>query len=130
MKVPLTPPMVTVAVVAVPYEADDVCRTETVWPAVTVPALSIQPLVENAIRHGIERRPDGGVVEIAVTTTPDTVVVRIINPLASGGENRPGHHVGLNASQVRIEALTGGRGSVLTQQEGRRFIATVRLPVG
>lgn len=97
-------------------------------PKVTVPALSIQPLVENAIRHGIERRPDGGEIEIAVTTTPDTVVVRIINPLAPGGENRPGHQVGLNASQVRIEALTGGRGSVLTQLEGKRFIATVRLP--
>ncbi|GAA5077409.1 sensor histidine kinase [Lysobacter panacisoli] len=99
-------------------------------PDVTVPALSIQPLVENAIRHGIERRPEGGDIEIAVTTTPDTVVVRIINPLPSGGENRPGHQVGLNASQVRIEALTGGRGSVLTQQEGKRFIATVRLPIG
>ncbi|MFC3550108.1 sensor histidine kinase [Lysobacter cavernae] len=97
-------------------------------PAVTVPALSIQPLVENAIRHGIERRADGGDIEIAVTTTPETVIVRIINPLATNGENRPGHQVGLNASQVRIEALTGGRGSVLTQQEGRRFIATVRLP--
>lgn len=99
-------------------------------PAVTVPALSIQPLVENAIRHGIERRPEGGTIEIAVTTTPDTVIVRISNPLATSGENRPGHQVGLNASQVRIEALTGGRGSVLTQQEGKRFIATVRLPVG
>ena len=97
-------------------------------PHVMVPALSIQPLVENAIRHGIERRPEGGEIEIAVSTMPETVIVRIINPLASGGENRPGHQVGLNASQVRIEALTGGRGSVLTQQEGRRFIATVRLP--
>lgn len=99
-------------------------------PAVTVPSLSIQPLVENAIRHGVERRPEGGDIEIAVTTTPDTVIVRITNPLASGGENRPGHQVGLNSSQVRIEALTGGRGSVLTQQEGKRFIATVRLPIG
>ncbi len=98
-------------------------------PPVVVPALSIQPLVENAIRHGIERRAEGGEIEIAVTTTPDTVVVRIINPLGPSGEHRLGHQVGLNASQVRIEALTGGRGSVQTQQEGRRFIATVRLPV-
>jgi two-component system sensor histidine kinase AlgZ len=98
-------------------------------PAVTVPSLSIQPLVENAIRHGIERRPDGGQIEIAVTTTPETVIVRIINPLAPSGGDSRGHHVGLNASQVRIEALTGGRGSVITQQEGKRFIATVRLPV-
>lgn len=98
-------------------------------PPVMVPALSIQPLVENAIRHGIERRSEGGEIEIAVTTTADTVVVRIVNPLPSSGRGAQlGHQVGLNASQVRIEALTGGRGSVLTQLEGRRFIATVRLP--
>lgn len=111
-------------------------RLQVAWklpreiPRVSVPALSIQPLVENAIRHGIERRPEGGEIEIAVTATPGTVIVRIANPLpSSGSEASLGHQVGLNASQVRIEALTGGRGSVLTQREGRRFIATVRLPV-
>lgn len=99
-------------------------------PAVTVPALSIQPLVENAIRHGVERMPIGD-IEIAVSTTSDTVIVRISNPLPQpGGLAVPGHQVGLNASQVRIEALTGGRGSVQTQVVEGRFIATVRLPVG
>ncbi|GAB2621566.1 sensor histidine kinase [Novilysobacter erysipheiresistens] len=99
-------------------------------PAVTVPALSIQPLVENAIRHGVERMPNGE-IEVAVSTTPDTVVVRISNPLPRpGGAAVAGHQVGLNASQVRIEALTGGRGSVQTQVLEGRFIATVRLPIG
>lgn len=99
-------------------------------PAVTVPALSIQPLVENAIRHGVERMPNGE-IEVTVSTTPDTVVVRISNPLPRpGGAAVAGHQVGLNASQVRIEALTGGRGSVQTQVLEGRFIATVRLPIG
>ena len=101
-----------------------------VLPGVTVPALSIQPLVENAIRHGAERMARGD-VEVAVSTTPDTVVVRISNPLPeAGGTAVPGHRVGLNASQVRIEALTGGRGSVRTETIGGRYVATVRLPVG
>jgi two-component system sensor histidine kinase AlgZ len=99
-------------------------------PAVTVPALSIQPLVENAIRHGVERMANGD-IDISVTTTSYTVVVRISNPLPpAGGLSFAGHQVGLNATQVRIEALTDGRGSVQTQVEGGRFIATVRLPVG
>ena len=99
-------------------------------PAVTVPALSIQPLVENAIRHGVERLPSGE-IEVAVSTTPDTVIVRISNPVPRpGGLAVPGHQVGLNASQVRIEALTGGRGNVQTQLLEGRFVATVRLPVG
>ncbi|MGQ4661277.1 histidine kinase [Lysobacter sp. F6437] len=98
-------------------------------PAVTVPALSIQPLVENAIRHGVERLPSGE-IEVAVSTTPDTVIVRISNPLPRpGGLAMSGHQVGLNASQVRIEALTGGRGSVRTEVVDGRFVATVRLPV-
>ncbi|MGY0619024.1 sensor histidine kinase [Lysobacter sp. A378] len=98
-------------------------------PAVTVPALSIQPLVENAIRHGVERMASGD-IDVNVSTMPDTVVVRISNPLPpAGGLSFAGHQVGLNASQVRIEALTGGRGSVQTQVEAGRFIATVRLPV-
>ena len=98
-------------------------------PRVSVPALSIQPLVENAVRHGAERMAQAD-IEIAVSTTPDTVVVRISNPLpppAPGGHD--GHRVGLHASQARIEALTGGRGSVRTEVVGGRFVATVRLPI-
>ena len=98
-------------------------------PAVTVPALSIQPLVENAVRHGVERMPSGD-IDMRVTTTPERVIVRISNPLpAPGGSCTAGHRVGLNASQARIEAMTDGRGSVLTEIQDGRFIATVRLPL-
>lgn len=98
-------------------------------PAVTVPSLSIQPLVENAVRHGVEGLPSGD-IDVSVTTTQERVIVRISNPLpVPGGAATAGHQVGLNASQVRIEALTDGRGSVLTQVADGRFIATVRLPL-
>ncbi|WP_343064152.1 sensor histidine kinase [Marilutibacter penaei] len=98
-------------------------------PDVTVPALTIQPLVENAIRHGVERLPRGGEVEITVSTAPGKVIVRISNPVpAPGDAGRQGHNVGLPAAQERVEALTAGRGSVVTQREGDRFVATVRLP--
>ena len=101
-----------------------------VMPAVSVPALSIQPLVENAIRHGVERLPGGGEVEISVSTTAGTVVVQISNPLPRpDAQANHGHQVGLNASQVRIGALTDGRGSVQTHVADGRYIATVRLPV-
>jgi two-component system sensor histidine kinase AlgZ len=97
-------------------------------PEVMVPALSIQPLVENAIRHGVEQLPAGD-IDVSVSTTADAVVVRISNPLPAAGRDAAGHRVGLNATQARIEALTGGRGSVQTQVEDGRFVARVRLPV-
>lgn len=100
-------------------------------PDVRVPALSIQPLVENAIRHSVERVAHGGRVEIALTTTADNVVIRISNPLVLSDMQQPvSHRVGLNASQARIEALTGGRGSVQTGRQGELYVATVRLPRG
>jgi two-component system sensor histidine kinase AlgZ len=99
-------------------------------PDVQVPALSIQPLVENAIRHGIERVPHGGRIEITLTTTAEHVVVRVSNPLVFSDHERPvSHQVGLNAAQARIEALTGGRGSVSTGRQGEHWVATVRLPL-
>lgn len=98
-------------------------------PKVDVPALSVQPLVENAIRHGVERVERGGRVEIALSSTVDHVLVRIRNPLVLGDAARPpSHQVGLSASQARIEALTGGRGSVETGVQGEHYVATVRLP--
>ena len=101
----------------------------TVIPHVQVPALSIQPLVENAIRHGVERIERGGRVEISLSETGRHVLVRVRNALVLGEAARPhSHGVGLSASQARIEALTGGLGSVETRVEGEHFVATVRLP--
>lgn len=98
-------------------------------PAVRVPALSIQPLVENAIRHGIERNERGGRVEIALSTTHEHVLVRVRNPLfLSDSARHASHGVGLSASQARIEALTAGLGNVETGIQGEHFVATVRLP--
>ena len=98
-------------------------------PAVPVPALSIQPLVENAIRHGIERSDRGGRIDISLSITLDHVLVRVRNPLFLSETSPPiSHGVGLSASQARIEALTGGLGSVETGVQGEHFVATVRLP--
>jgi two-component system, LytTR family, sensor histidine kinase AlgZ len=56
-------------------------------------------------------------------------VVRITNPLVLSDSARPvSHHVGLSATQMRIEALTNGRGSLQTGRQGELYVATVRLP--
>lgn len=100
-------------------------------PAVDVPSLSLQPLVENAIRHGIERIPGGGEVSITVERTGDTVRVVVDNPLPSDADAqaRAGHNVGLPATAARIEAHTGGLGKVEASARDGRFIATVTLPM-
>ena len=99
-------------------------------PEATVPALSIQPLVENAIRHGIERVAGGGTVELDVVDEGDEIVVTITNPLPNptGPAGHGGHSVGLRSSRARIEAFTSGRGRLTAGVENDRYVTTIRVP--
>ncbi|WP_133499586.1 sensor histidine kinase [Cognatilysobacter terrigena] len=98
-------------------------------PRVKVPALSLQPLVENAIHHSIERVERGGTVDIALESDPDWILIRVRSPLVLGSErSTPGHGVGVRAAQARVDALTNGAGRVETQTVGEHYVATVRLP--
>lgn len=99
-------------------------------PLVNMPTLSLQPLVENAIRHGVENSPEGGEIKIAVTGENNYVRVAVTNPLASSRiVNHAGHQVGLNSVRARIDALTYGRGRLTTSVEGDTYVATIDLPL-
>src|SRR5690606_27297509 len=86
-------------------------------PQLQVPTLSIQPLVENAIHHGIEPSPEGGEVCIRVAQEKQQVIITIENDLPATGTQplRTGHKVGLESTRARIQALTNGEGDVVTR---------------
>ncbi len=98
-------------------------------PEAFVPSLSLQPLVENAIKHGIERIAGGGEIDIRIDSDERGIVIMISNPMpAEPSRAATGHNVGLPASLAQIEAYTEGRGSVEAKTEDGRFIVTVKLP--
>ena len=98
-------------------------------PDALVPALSLQPLVENAIKHGIEPIAGGGEIDIRIDSDERGIVIVIANPMpAEPARASAGHNVGLPASLAQIEAYTEGRGSVVAKSEDGRFIVTVKLP--
>lgn len=98
-------------------------------PDVLVPTLSIQPLVENAIRHGVEPSDKGCAVDVSVELDPGSVRIVIRNDLPQGG-SRPtdGHRVGLVSSRERILALSQGRGRLDTEVIDGRYTSTITLP--
>lgn len=99
-------------------------------PMVNTPTLSIQPLVENAIRHGVEHRPTGGTIEIEVASSPDVVRITVRNPMPVGNDrNNSGYQVGLSSVRARVEALTHGRGRVETSAMDGVYTASIVLPV-
>lgn len=99
-------------------------------PALVVPALSIQPLVENAIRHGVEPAAGGGDVSVEVAEGEGFVRITVANGLpAAPVRPTAGHQVGLSSVRARIQAMTQGRGSVETQAKDGRYTAVLRLPM-
>lgn len=100
-----------------------------VLPEALVPSLSIQPLAENAIRHGIECLPAGGQVDIGVRVGDDGAIeVVIANDLPATTGKRDGHAIGLASARERVLAMTGNRGRIDAGMENGRFVARVHLP--
>lgn len=103
-------------------------RLPDVLPDVAVPSLSIQPLAENAIRHGIEQRPGGGRIDISVNVLDRTIEVVIANDMPANGRRSDGHAIGLKSARERVMAMTGGLGQVDSRIEEGRYLAIMSLP--
>jgi LytS/YehU family sensor histidine kinase len=93
--------------------------------AAAVPTLLLQPLVENAIRHG-----DATTVDVRTHRDGDTLIIEIANdgsPLAPDWRQREG--VGLSSTRRRLEQLYGTRASLeLMNQQPAGVLARVRIP--
>lgn len=95
-----------------------------------MPALLLQPLVENAVYHGIQQLPDGGTVTIRGQCTNDGAVeIAIHNPCPPAGSRAAGRHgMALANTRARIEYHFGRRGTLTVDATADQFTCTVRLP--
>ncbi|MDB4913997.1 MAG: histidine kinase internal region [Gemmatimonadetes bacterium] len=96
-----------------------------------VPTLILQPLVENAIKHGIEPQRDGGRITIETQLRGDTVVLRVSDdgPGVLAQDAPADGGVGLRNTRARLSQLYGSRQQfVLSAGSERGAVAEVRLP--
>jgi two-component system sensor histidine kinase AlgZ len=96
--------------------------------AFPLPRLLLQPLVENAVRHGIQPLREGGEVILRGRRERGDILIEIDNPLA--GEPAPGGHGhGLDNVRRRVAYRYGPRARVVAGPEGDRFVVRLQLPV-
>ena len=96
----------------------------------SIPCLSIQPLVENAIKHGIGKRDVAeGTVIVRTAETPDSWQVSIIDDgVGYSGTPQDGRaHIGIENVRQRLAFLCGGKLTV-TGTEGQGTVAEIRIP--
>lgn len=97
-----------------------------------VPNLVLQPVVENAIKHGISRKAASGRLDIEAESSGDTLTLRVrddgpgLNGKASGNGAAG---IGLKNIQARLEHLYGqAQGLTLSEAPGGGALATITLP--
>lgn len=96
----------------------------------SLPALTLQPLVENAIYHGIEPQPEGGRVRIELRQTGEQLLIRISNPLPpQRGSNRPGNRMALENIRERLDLAFGGRAKIEHLEENGLYTVSIRVPL-
>ena len=94
-----------------------------------VPGLLMQPLLENAIYHGIEPRPGGGIVTVSGSLEDDTICLTVRNPLPTAGEEaHSGNRIALDNIRERLELIYPGRSSVEANRVGDEYIVRLRFP--
>jgi two-component system sensor histidine kinase AlgZ len=69
-----------------------------------VPALFLQPLVENAVKHGVEPSPTGAQVKVSTQRRGSVVVIKVTNTVPAG-QGRPGHGVAQDNVRDRLRLL-------------------------
>lgn len=98
--------------------------------AFCLPALTIQPLVENAVRHGVSKKPNGGTIKIATRETEEAYEITIADdgvgfgPDISPNDGRS--HVGIENVSQRLAMQCGGKLSYQSEI-GKGTIVTIKI---
>ncbi len=93
-----------------------------------VPPLLLQPLVENAIKHGIQNCVEGGTIRIEARRDGALLRIAVANPVDPDAPARRGEGVGLDNVRRRLEIFGAHTARLAATREGRDFRVTLTLP--
>ena len=99
-----------------------------------MPVLILQPLLENAIQHGIEPIPSGGLIAIRLWEESGTIHITVTNPLPRPRSKSPATitlrpEQTLDNLRLRLESHYGNDARLKITQEPERFSVAVEIPI-
>ena len=93
-----------------------------------LPPLLLQPLIENAVNHGIAHRLEGGEISLHAERHGSRLLIRIVNPCDPDRPKSPGKGLGLANVHAGLAAHYGGEARLDTYEKDGRFHAEISLP--
>ncbi len=92
--------------------------------------MMLQPLVENAVKHGIAQMLEGGTVRIQIYQHNEQLRIKVSNSIDSdsGSSNKTGNGLGLENVRQRLALAYGHHASIHWQRDEQQFHVELRLP--
>ena len=113
-------------------------RLQVKWTASNVPrsalipSLTLQPLLENAVYHGIEPRFAGGTVDIQLWSDGDELKIMISNPVpevVDANKARRGNRIAMENVRERLSRHFGGRATLQTIEQQGNYYVKISMPI-
>jgi two-component system sensor histidine kinase AlgZ len=98
------------------------------WSALECPPLLFQPLVENAIHHGVEQHHRQCCLRMHLALVDGEIVFAVANPLAPPASASAGHGMGHGATRERLGILYGEQAALTGEHDGLTYQARLRFP--
>jgi two-component system sensor histidine kinase AlgZ len=104
--------------------------TDAVPGDALLPRLILQPLLENAVHHGVEPSPDGGRISIDARMEGQTIHLRVTNtvPVTAQAEPRAGNAMALENVRLRLDAFFHGAAKFEVDAHAGQFTVSLRIP--
>ncbi len=93
-----------------------------------VPPMMLQTLVENAVKHGVASRPEGGVVRIGAARGEQGLLLTVRNSGRYAGGVVRGTGIGLDNTRERLQRIYGDKAHMSIRDEDGMVVTTVVLP--
>ncbi len=103
-------------------------RIETMPADALVPPLVLQPLVENAVYHGIEPSEAGGEIEIDIARAGGQLAMVLKNPFPGGGRHSSGNRMAIVNIRERLQLHFDVEASMRSEVKEGTYTVTIRIP--
>jgi two-component system sensor histidine kinase AlgZ len=97
-------------------------------PDALVPPLILQPLIENAVYHGIEPSQTGGAIEIDVSLAGKQIVMDLRNPYPGEGKHAAGNKMAITNIRERLQLHYDAEASMRSEVKDGSYHVTIRIP--
>jgi two-component system sensor histidine kinase AlgZ len=106
-----------------------VWQIESYASEVIIPCLTLQPILENAIYHGIQTLAEGGLITVKVSQSDNRINIEVRNPYTAAMKHHKGNNIALDNIHRRLQSHFGRSADIKTVDKGEDYVTCISYPV-